>query len=196
MTSGHRPSHDSVLPGVLGEGKGHGQAQCFPFCPCHARPLATVIQRGAKPVGRWRQHLRRQCVLEPSAQHSRSRGDRQHPVQVLSPRGGAKGAWSSARTAAQPIVTPRYDPGRGGASAPPAHTNQRATPPARSGTKGGTALCGVGKASALGAGPCIFLYRMLLQAGFCFVFNSADEPGFSRSGNFEKRKETLIEAAL
>lgn len=56
--------------------------------------------------------------------------------------------------------------GRGQHSA--ARTNQRATPPARSGTKGGTALCGVAKASALGAGPCI-LYRMLLYAGFCFV---------------------------
>ena len=161
-----------------------------------ASPIFLSMQTwvfGSQPSGRSATHkggsVRRQCVLEPSAQHSRSRGDRRHPVQVLSPRGGAKGAGSSARTAAQPIVTPGYDPGRGGASAPPARTNQRATPPARSGTKGGTALCGVGKASALGAGPCIFLCRMLLQAGFYFVFNSTDEPGSADRGTLENAKK-------
>lgn len=91
----HGPSRGSVLPGVLGEGKGRSQAwdPVFPSSPArHARPLATVTLRGAKPVGRLRLHLRRQCVLEPCAQHSRSLSSRRYLVQVLSPRGGARGA--------------------------------------------------------------------------------------------------------
>ncbi|KAH0516865.1 hypothetical protein LTLLF_124040 [Microtus ochrogaster] len=58
----------------------------------HSRPLATVTLRGAKPVGRLKLHLRRQSVLEPCAQQSRSLSSRRYPVQVLSPRGGARGA--------------------------------------------------------------------------------------------------------
>lgn len=65
----------------------------FPSSPArHARPLATVTLRGAKPVGRLRLHLRRQSVLEPCAQQSRSLSSRRYPVQVLIPRGGARGA--------------------------------------------------------------------------------------------------------
>lgn len=91
----HGPSRGSVLPGVLGEGKGRSQAwdPVFPSSPArHARPLATVTLRGAKPVGRLRLHLRRQCVLEPCAQQSRSLSSRRYLVQVLNPRGGARGA--------------------------------------------------------------------------------------------------------
>lgn len=97
----HGPSRGSVLPGVLGEGKARSQAwdPVFPSSPArHARPLATVTLRGAKPVGRLRLHLRRQCVLEPCAQQSRSLSSRRYLVQVLNPRGGARGAELEGRS--------------------------------------------------------------------------------------------------
>lgn len=169
MTPGHRPSHDSVVTRCAGGGEGTRPSPVLSLLPV---PRSTSGHRHSarrEACGPLEAALTATMrVLEPCAQHSRSRGDRRHPVQVLSLRGGAKGTGSWAHTAAQPIATPGYDPGQGGASAPPARTNQRAAPPARSGTKGGTALCRVCKASALGAGPCI-LYRMLLYAWFCFV---------------------------
>lgn len=47
----------------------------------------------------------------------------------------------------------------------------------------------------LGAGSCTFLFRMLLQTEL-LSHHTPTEAEFGRSGNFGKRKETLIEVAL